>query len=101
VTAGGAGGKKAYTVQARTGPEQFEKVLRFTTQNEADVRAGAELCDVEDAEPRVRGSATCAIRGCGAAAFQWATAQERRLHSGWWKSCAGLITRPREPAAKP
>ena len=50
VTAGGTGWKKTYAVQAQYRAEQFEKVLRFTEQNECRMSALVRhFGDVEDA----------------------------------------------------
>jgi superfamily II DNA helicase RecQ len=80
VTAGGAGWKKAYTVQAQYRAEQFEKVLRFTTQNECRMCALVRhFGDVEDAS---RGCGVCDVCDPGGAVlrlFRWATAQEREI----------------------
>ena len=75
VTVGGPGWKKTYAVQAQYRAEQFEKVLRFTTQNECrmgalvrhfgdlgDASRPCGVCDVCDPA----GSA-CTNHGFGAA----------------------------------
>ncbi|MGD0733551.1 MAG: ATP-dependent DNA helicase RecQ [Terracidiphilus sp.] len=80
VTAGGPGWKKTYTVQAQYRAEQFEKVLRFTTQHEcrmcalvrhfgddADASKACGVCDV------------CDPAGAVLRLFRRATAQEREI----------------------
>jgi superfamily II DNA helicase RecQ len=80
VTAGGPGWKKTYTVQAQYRAEQFEKVLRFTTQHEcrmcalvrhfgddADASRPCGVCDV------------CDPAGAVLRLFRRATAQEREI----------------------
>jgi ATP-dependent DNA helicase RecQ len=80
VTAGGTGWKKTYTVQAQYRAEQFEKVLRFTTQHEcrmcalvrhfgddADARQSCGVCDV------------CDPAGAVLRLFRRASTQEREI----------------------
>jgi superfamily II DNA helicase RecQ len=80
VTVGGTGWKKTYAVQAQHRAEQFEKVLRFTTQNEC--RMGAlvkHFGDVEDASRPCGACDVCDPAGAVLRLFRRATAEERRI----------------------
>ena len=80
VTAGGAGWKKTYTIQAQYRAEQFEKVLRFTTSSECRMAALVRhFGDVEDAS-RVCGICdVCDPAGAVLRLFRRPTAAEREL----------------------
>ena len=78
VTAGGTAWKKTYAVQAQHRAEQFEKVLRFTTQNEC--RMGAlvkHFGDVGDASRACGVCDVCDPAGAVLRQFRRATAEER------------------------
>ena len=80
VTLGGPGWKKTYAVQAQYRAEQFEKVLRFTTQNEC--RMGALVMHFGDVEDASRACGVCDIcdpAGAVLRQFRRATAEERGL----------------------
>jgi superfamily II DNA helicase RecQ len=80
VTVGGPGWKKTYAVQAQYRAEQFEKVLRFTTQNEC--RMGAlvrHFGDVADASRACGVCDVCDPEGAVLRLFRRATAEERRI----------------------
>jgi superfamily II DNA helicase RecQ len=80
VTVGGTGWKKTYAVQAQYRAEQFEKVLRFTTQSEC--RMGAlvrHFGDVEDASKPCGVCDVCDPGGAVLRLFRRATAEERRI----------------------
>ena len=80
VTVGGPGWKKTYAVQAQYRAEQFEKVLRFTTQNEC--RMGAlvrHFGDVGDASRPCGVCDVCDPAGAVLRLFRRATAEERRI----------------------
>jgi RecQ family ATP-dependent DNA helicase len=80
VTAGGAGWKKTYTIQAQYRAEQFEKVLRFTTSSEC--RMGAlvrHFGDVEDASRACGICDVCDPAGAVLRLFRRPTAVEREL----------------------
>jgi ATP-dependent DNA helicase RecQ len=80
VSVGGTGWKKTYAVQAQHRAEQFEKVLRFTTQNEC--RMGAlvkHFGDVEDASRPCGACDVCDPAGAVLRLFRRATAEERRI----------------------
>jgi RecQ family ATP-dependent DNA helicase len=80
VTAGGPGWKKTYTVQAQYRAEQFEKVLRFTTQNECRMCALVRhFGDVEDASRPCGVCDVCDPGGAVLRLFRRATAQEREI----------------------
>lgn len=80
VTLGGVGWKKAYTVQAQYRAEQFEKVLKFTTQHECRMSALVRhFGDVEDASRLCRGCDVCDPAGAVLRQFRHATAQERSV----------------------
>jgi superfamily II DNA helicase RecQ len=80
VTGGGPGWKKTYTVQAQYRAEQFEKVLKFTTQNECRMAALVKhFGDVADAS-RVCGVCdVCDPAGAVLRLFRHATVQELAL----------------------
>jgi ATP-dependent DNA helicase RecQ len=80
VTAGGTGWKKTYAAQAQYRAEQFEKVLRFTTQNEC--RMGAlvrHFGDVGDASRSCGVCDVCDPAGAVLRLFRRASADERRI----------------------
>jgi superfamily II DNA helicase RecQ len=80
VTVGGPGWKKTYAVQAQYRAEQFEKVLRFTTQNEC--RMGAlvrHFGDVEDASRPCGLCDVCDPAGAVLRLFRRASAEEQRI----------------------
>jgi len=80
VTAGGPGWKKTYTVQAQYRAEQFEKVLRFTTQSECRMCALVRhFGDVEDASKPCGHCDACDPGGAVLRLFRHATAYEREL----------------------
>jgi RecQ family ATP-dependent DNA helicase len=80
VTAGGPGWKKTYGVQAKFRAEQFEKVLRFTTQNECRMAALVlHFGDVEDGGRRCGVCDVCDPAGAELRQFRRATAAERAL----------------------
>jgi superfamily II DNA helicase RecQ len=80
VTKGGPGWKKTYTVQAQYRAEQFEKVLKFTTQNECRMAALVRhFGDVEDASRLCGGCDVCDPAGAVLRQFRHATAQERAV----------------------
>ena len=77
VTVGGPGWKKMYTVQAQFRAEQFEKVLKFTTQNEC--RMAALVKHFGDTEDASRVCAVCDVCDPGGAVlrlFRYAMVQE-------------------------
>ncbi len=77
-TWGGPGWKKTYAVQAQHRAEQFEKVLRFTTQNECRMAALVKhFGDVEDAS---RSCGVCDV--CDPAGAVLRLFGERRRRSG-------------------
>ena len=77
VTAGGAGWKKTYTVQAQFRTEQFEKVLRFTTSSECRMAALVRhFGDVEDASRPCAVCDVCDPAGAVLRQFRHATASE-------------------------
>ena len=80
VTVGGTGWKKTYAVQAQYRAEQFEKVLRFTVQNEC--RMGAlvkHFGDVGDASRPCGVCDVCDPEGAVLRLFRRATAEERGI----------------------
>ena len=80
VTVGGPGWKKTYAVQAQHRAEQFEKVLRFTTQNEC--RMGALVRHFGDFGDASRPCGVCDVCDPGGAVlrlFRRATTEERRI----------------------
>jgi RecQ family ATP-dependent DNA helicase len=78
VTAGGTGWKKTYTIQAQFRAEQFEKVLRYTAQNECRMAALVRhFGDVEDASRRCGACDVCDPAGAVLRLFKRATARER------------------------
>jgi superfamily II DNA helicase RecQ len=80
VAAGGPGWKKTYTVQAQYRAEQFEKVLKFTSQNECRMSALVRhFGDVEDASRLCRGCDVCDPAGAVLRQFRHATGQERAI----------------------
>jgi superfamily II DNA helicase RecQ len=80
VTVGGTGWKKTYAVQAQYRAEQFEKVLRFTTQNECRMAALVRhFGDVEDASRPCGVCDVCDPAGAVLRLFRRATAAEREL----------------------
>ena len=78
VTVGGTGWKKTYAVQAQYRAEQFEKVLRFTTQNECRMAALVRhFGDVEDASRPCGVCDVCDPAGAVLRLFRRAAAAER------------------------
>jgi hypothetical protein len=80
VTAGGAGWKKTYAIQAQFRAEQMEKVLRFTTSSECRM-AGLvrHFGDVEDASRPCGICDVCDPGGAVLRLFRRPTAAEREL----------------------
>ncbi len=80
VTAGGAGWKKTYSVQAQYRAEQFAKVLRFTDSSECRMAAlVGHFGDVQDARNRCGVCDVCDPAGAVLRLFRRATAREREL----------------------
>jgi superfamily II DNA helicase RecQ len=80
VRAGGPGWKKTYSIQAQHRAEQFEKVLRFTTQNECRMSALVRhFGDLEDASRPCGVCDVCDPAGAVLRLFRRATAPERQL----------------------
>jgi superfamily II DNA helicase RecQ len=80
VTAGGAGWKKTYSVQAQFRAEQFEKVLRFTTSTECRMSALVRhFGDVEDASRSCGICDVCDPAGAVLRLFRRPTATEQAL----------------------
>jgi RecQ family ATP-dependent DNA helicase len=80
VTAGGAGWKKTYAIQAQFRAEQMEKVLRFTTSSECRMAALVRhFGDVEDASRPCRICDVCDPGGAVLRLFRRPTAAEREL----------------------
>jgi len=80
VTAGGAGWKKTYTVQAQFRAEQFDKVLRFTTSPECRMAALVRhFGDVEDASRSCGICDVCDPAGAVLRLFRRPTTAEREL----------------------
>jgi ATP-dependent DNA helicase RecQ len=80
VTAGGAGWKKTYTVQAQFRAEQFDKVLRFTTSPECRMAALVRhFGDVEDASRSCGICDVCDPAGAVLRLFRRPTVAEREL----------------------
>jgi superfamily II DNA helicase RecQ len=80
VTVGGPGWKKTYEAQAQHRAEQFEKALRFTTQNEC--RMGAlvrHFGDVGDANRPCGVCDVCDPAGAVLRLFRRASVEERRI----------------------
>jgi superfamily II DNA helicase RecQ len=80
VTAGGAGWKKTYTIQAQFRAEQFEKVLRYTEQHEC--RMAALVRHFGDDEDASRSCGVCDIcdpAGAVLRLFRRPTPQERAI----------------------
>ena len=83
VTVGRPGWKKTYAIQAQYRAEQFEKVLRFTTQNECRMAALVRhFGDVEDASRSCGVCDVCDPAGAVLRLFRRATAAERRVGAG-------------------
>ncbi|MGA9668700.1 MAG: ATP-dependent DNA helicase RecQ [Terracidiphilus sp.] len=83
VTVGGTGWKKTYAVQAQFRAEQFEKVLKFTAQNECRMSALVRhFGDVEDASRACGACDVCDPAGAVLRQFRRATAAERTLALG-------------------
>jgi superfamily II DNA helicase RecQ len=108
VTAGGAGWKKTYATQARYRAEQFEKVLRFTVQNECRMAAlVGHFGDLADSSVRCGVCDVCDPAGAELRQFRRATATERALALGIADElrqveykAAGTLQRALDPAAK-
>jgi RecQ family ATP-dependent DNA helicase len=80
VTVGGAGWKKTYRIQAQFRAEQFEKVLRYTVQNECRMAALVRhFGDVEDASRPCGACDVCDPAGAVLRLFRRATARERAM----------------------
>jgi len=80
VTAGGAGWKKTYSVQAQYRAEQFAKVLRYTELNECRMSALVRhFGDVEDAKQPCGVCDVCDPGGAVLRLFRRATAAELTL----------------------
>jgi superfamily II DNA helicase RecQ len=80
VTAGGAGWKKTYTIQAQFRAEQMEKVLRFTASQECRMSALVRhFGDVEDAQQSCGICDVCDPAGAVLRLFRRPTAEERRI----------------------
>jgi RecQ family ATP-dependent DNA helicase len=80
VTAGGAGWKKTYTIQAQFRAEQFEKVLRYTAQHECRMAALVRhFGDDEDASRPCGVCDICDPAGAVLRLFRRATPQERAM----------------------
>ncbi|MGD0802392.1 MAG: ATP-dependent DNA helicase RecQ [Terracidiphilus sp.] len=80
VTAGGAGWKKTYSVQAQYRAEQFEKVLRFTTSSECRMAVLVRhFGDVEDASRSCGICDVCDPASAVLRLFRRPTATEREL----------------------
>jgi RecQ family ATP-dependent DNA helicase len=77
VTVGGPGWKKTYAVQAQFRAEQFEKVLKFTTQNECRMSALVRhFGDVADASRVCAACDVCDPAGAVLRLFRHATVHE-------------------------
>ena len=108
VTAGGAGWKKTYKAQAQYRAEQFEKVLRFTTQNECRMCALVRhFGDVEDASRACGVCDVCDPAGAVLRQFRRATAHEREMAQGIVEELRGVdykatgtLQRGLDPAGK-
>lgn len=80
VTAGAAGWKKTYAIQAQYRAQQFEKVLRYTTQNECRMAALVRhFGDVEDASRSCDICDVCDPGGAVLRLFRRATPLERQI----------------------
>jgi superfamily II DNA helicase RecQ len=80
VTAGAAGWKKTYAIQAQYRAEQFEKVLRFTTANECRMAALVRhFGDVADASRACGQCDVCDPAGAVLRQFRRPTAAERAM----------------------
>jgi superfamily II DNA helicase RecQ len=80
VTAGPAGWKKTYTIQAQYRAEQFEKVLRYTTSTECRMAALVRhFGDVEDARRPCGICDVCDPAGAVLRLFRHVTPAEREL----------------------
>ncbi|MGA3046688.1 MAG: ATP-dependent DNA helicase RecQ [Terracidiphilus sp.] len=108
VTVGGTAWKKTYAVQAQFRAEQFEKVLKFTAQNECRMSALVRhFGDVEDASQACRVCDVCDPAGAVLRQFRRATASERALAlaivdelRGVEYKAAGTLQRGVDPAAR-
>ena len=108
VTAGGPGWKKTYAVQAQFRGEQFEKVLRFTTQNECRMSALVRhFGDVGDASRACGVCDVCDPAGAVLRQFRRATPQERAMAlaivdelRGVDYKAAGTLQRGVDPAGR-
>jgi len=91
VTAGSVGWKKTYTVQAQFRAEQFNKVLRFTTQNECRMSALVRhFGDVGDASRPCGVCDVCDPAGAVLRQFRRATAHEREMAAGIVRELRGV-----------
>ena len=108
VTVGGTGWKKTYAVQAQYRAEQFEKVLRFTEQNECRMAALVRhFGDVADAMRRCGVCDVCDPAGAVLRLFRRATAAERELSQriveelwGVAYKAAGTLQRSLDPGGR-
>jgi RecQ family ATP-dependent DNA helicase len=108
VTAGGAGWKKTYTIQAQYRAEQFEKVLRFTTSTECRMAALVRhFGDVEDASRPCGICDVCDPAGAVLRLFRRPTAVERAMVQaiagelrGVDYKAAGTLQRNLDPSGK-
>ena len=108
VTVGGTGWKKTYAVQAQYRAEQFEKVLRFTEQNECRMAALVRhFGDVADAMRRCGVCDVCDPAGAVLRLFRRATAAERELAQriveelwGVAYKAAGTLQRSLDPGGR-
>jgi RecQ family ATP-dependent DNA helicase len=83
LTAGGAGWKKTYTIQAQYRAEQFEKVLRFTESSECRMATLVRhFGDEEDASRPCGICDVCDPAGAVLRLFRRATAAEREIAQG-------------------
>jgi RecQ family ATP-dependent DNA helicase len=90
-TAGTTGWKKTYAAQLRSRTEQFEKVLRFTTQNEC--RMGAlvrHFGDVEDMSRRCGVCDVCDPAGAVLRQFRRPSAAELAMAQGIAEELRGV-----------
>ena len=108
VRVGGTGWKKTYAVQAQYRAEQFEKVLRYTEQNECRMAALVRhFGDVEDASRPCGVCDVCDPAGAVLRLFRRATATERGLAQGIVEElrgvdykAAGTLQRSLDPAGR-
>jgi superfamily II DNA helicase RecQ len=107
-TAGGAGWKKTYTIQAQYRAEQMEKVLRFTTSSECRMAALVRhFGDVEDAHRPCGICDVCDPGGAVLRLFRRPTVAERALAQAIANElravdykAAGTLQRSVDPASR-